>query len=332
MATTVLIVDDHPTFRRLARRLIEDAGFTVVGEAVDGASALIAVHELRPDVVLLDVLLPDRSGIEVAGVLAADGNGPVLVLTSSRSARDLGAALDGVPAQFVRKVRAHRGCTCRDPGACMTASRAGYRTPGWWAAGLLGGAVALGYVLGWLDQGTADLKSAYFVLTMATGMLVGLWAWAWRPKTRMGPLMFWWPLLWLASDLPSAYPTSTLAATIGVALFVMGPIAFGQMALSYPLGSLLPGRLAWVYIFILGYAAQVVQNVYNLLFLESCPFCPPPNIPTLVPDRSNARRSRSRPGTTRGSCSSWRSFRSVSTCSIGRTPRRAPQRDAHSAP
>jgi signal transduction histidine kinase len=146
----------------------------------------------------------------------------------------------------------------------------------------LGGSVALGYAFGWLDQPTVDPKSAYFVLTMVVGMGVGLWAWAWRPKTRMGPLMFWWPLLWLAGDLPAAYPTSTLAATIGVALFVMGPIAFGQMALSYPLGSLLPGRLAWVYIFILGYAAQVVQNVYNLAYLESCPFCPPPNIPTAL--------------------------------------------------
>lgn len=103
MATTVLIVDDHPTFRRLARRLIEDAGFTVVGEAVDGASALTAVRELCPDAVLLDVLLPDRSGIDVAGVLAEGGNGPVLVLTSSRSADDLGAALDGVPATFIAK-------------------------------------------------------------------------------------------------------------------------------------------------------------------------------------------------------------------------------------
>jgi signal transduction histidine kinase len=162
----------------------------------------------------------------------------------------------------------------------VTGSRTAHRTPGWWAAAVLGGAVALGYVLGWLDQGDADPKTAYFVLTMVVGMIVGLWAWGWRPKTRMGPLMFWWPLLWLASDLPAAYPASTLAATIGVALFVIGPIAFGQMALSYPLGSLLPGRLAWVYIFILGYAAQVVQNLYNLLFLEGCPFCPPPNIPT----------------------------------------------------
>jgi len=98
-----LIVDDHPTFRRLARRLIEDAGFTVVGEAVDGASALTAVRELCPDAVLLDVLLPDCSGIEIAALVAAGEERPALVLTSSRSARDLGAALDGAPARFIAK-------------------------------------------------------------------------------------------------------------------------------------------------------------------------------------------------------------------------------------
>ena len=54
-----------------------------------------------------------------------------------------------------------------------------------------------------------------------------------------------------------------------VALFVMGPIAFAQMALSYPTGTFLRSRLAWVYVFVLGYAAQIVQNAYNLLFLDA---------------------------------------------------------------
>ena len=62
MPVRVLIVDDHPTFRRFARRLLQDEGFVVVGEAGDGASALDAVRELRPEVVLLDVMLPDVSG------------------------------------------------------------------------------------------------------------------------------------------------------------------------------------------------------------------------------------------------------------------------------
>jgi DNA-binding NarL/FixJ family response regulator len=95
MAGTVLIVDDHPTFRRFARRLLEEAGFTVVGEAADGASGLEAARTLRPQAVLLDVLLPDTSGLEVAAALAEEPQAPAVVLTSSRSARDLGAALRG---------------------------------------------------------------------------------------------------------------------------------------------------------------------------------------------------------------------------------------------
>jgi DNA-binding NarL/FixJ family response regulator len=90
MARTVLIVDDHPSFRASARMLLEAEGFEVIGEAEDGRSALSAVRALRPDVVLLDVQLPDIDGIEVAAQLAANGSGPAIVLTSSRDLADLG--------------------------------------------------------------------------------------------------------------------------------------------------------------------------------------------------------------------------------------------------
>jgi two-component system, NarL family, nitrate/nitrite response regulator NarL len=104
MAATVLIVDDHPTFRRFARRLLEQAGFAVVGEAPDGAGAIAAAQAVRPDAVLLDVLLPDRSGLEVAAELAASDDAPAVVLTSSRSERDLGIALREAPARgFIAK-------------------------------------------------------------------------------------------------------------------------------------------------------------------------------------------------------------------------------------
>jgi len=104
MALRVLIVDDHGTFRRFARRLLEEAGFTVVGEAPDGAAAVEAAGRLRPDAVLLDVLLPDVSGLEVAAELARTADPPAVVLTSSRSAADLGVALRDAPARgFVPK-------------------------------------------------------------------------------------------------------------------------------------------------------------------------------------------------------------------------------------
>jgi DNA-binding NarL/FixJ family response regulator len=85
-----LIVDDHPTWRACARALLETEGFEVVGEAPDGASALDAVRALAPDVVLLDVQLPDTDGFAVAAELTRNGHGPTVVLTSSREAGDFG--------------------------------------------------------------------------------------------------------------------------------------------------------------------------------------------------------------------------------------------------
>ena len=90
MATTVLIVDDHPGFRECARALLEADGFEVVGEAENGVAALRVAKELRPDVVLLDVQLPDFDGFEVAARLTGNGTSPAIVLTSSRDARDFG--------------------------------------------------------------------------------------------------------------------------------------------------------------------------------------------------------------------------------------------------
>ncbi len=92
MATKVLVVDDHESFRRLARRLLETAGYAVVGEAADGASALAAVEKLEPDVVLLDVLLPDASGFAIADEIASRA---LVLLTSSRAAADYGEAVNG---------------------------------------------------------------------------------------------------------------------------------------------------------------------------------------------------------------------------------------------
>jgi len=104
VSATVLVVDDHQSFRRLARRLLETAGFTVVEEACDGASALAATRALKPDVVLLDVLLPDTSGLALAEVLASDRPAPLVVLTSSRSAADLEPSLSRSSARgFIAK-------------------------------------------------------------------------------------------------------------------------------------------------------------------------------------------------------------------------------------
>jgi DNA-binding NarL/FixJ family response regulator len=81
-----LIVDDHDGFRSFARALLQAEGFEVVGEAADGLSALEAAAELEPDLVLLDIQLPDIDGFEVAERLSRDGEPPAVVLVSTREA------------------------------------------------------------------------------------------------------------------------------------------------------------------------------------------------------------------------------------------------------
>jgi DNA-binding NarL/FixJ family response regulator len=79
---SVLVVDDDPRFRVLARRVISGNGLSVVGEADSVATALVAARELRPDALLVDVGLPDGDGIALARELAALPWRPRVVLTS----------------------------------------------------------------------------------------------------------------------------------------------------------------------------------------------------------------------------------------------------------
>jgi|tagenome__1003787_1003787.scaffolds.fasta_scaffold20739746_2 DNA-binding NarL/FixJ family response regulator len=104
MATTVVIVDDHAVFRHFARRLLEAEGFEVVGVGADGSSALGLTVSLKPQLVLLDVVLPDMDGFAVAEALATAAPGSCVVLTSSRDADDFGERLRRTPARgFIHK-------------------------------------------------------------------------------------------------------------------------------------------------------------------------------------------------------------------------------------
>ena len=92
-ATTVLIVDDHPSFRTIARLTLEAEGFLVVGDAASGEDGVAEAVRLNPDVVLLDVGLPDIDGFEVASRLEAAGVHSAIIFTSSRDAVDFGPLL-----------------------------------------------------------------------------------------------------------------------------------------------------------------------------------------------------------------------------------------------
>jgi DNA-binding NarL/FixJ family response regulator len=101
---SVLIVDDHGSFRGAARTLLQGAGFEVVGESEDAAGALEAARQLRPAIVLLDIGLPDGDGFEVAERLARGDDPPVVILISSREVAWYRGRLAGSPARgFIAK-------------------------------------------------------------------------------------------------------------------------------------------------------------------------------------------------------------------------------------
>jgi DNA-binding NarL/FixJ family response regulator len=93
VAVTVLIVDDHPSFRASARTLLESEGFEVVGEAENGETAVHTARKLQPDLVLLDVQLPGMNGFAVADELRKLEDPPVVILTSSRDGADYGRCI-----------------------------------------------------------------------------------------------------------------------------------------------------------------------------------------------------------------------------------------------
>jgi DNA-binding NarL/FixJ family response regulator len=103
-ARRVLVVDDHPSFRNCARRLLATEGFEVVGEAEDGAGAIGRADELQPDLVILDVQLPDLDGFEVAKRLLAEHPDLSIVLVSSRDRSEYGNLVESSGARgFVSK-------------------------------------------------------------------------------------------------------------------------------------------------------------------------------------------------------------------------------------
>ena len=100
----MVVVDDHAGFRESVREILQIDGFVVVGEASNAAQAVAAVAALRPEVVLLDVQLPDLDGFVTAARIAALPDPPDIVLISSREAATYGAQVGLAPARgFIEK-------------------------------------------------------------------------------------------------------------------------------------------------------------------------------------------------------------------------------------
>ena len=104
MPPRIVIVDDDPSFLATVRVVLEAEGFVVVGEALTGLDGVAAATELGPDLVLVDVGLPDIDGFEVVERLAAGEDPPPVVLTSIRSATDFGSLIETSRARaFITK-------------------------------------------------------------------------------------------------------------------------------------------------------------------------------------------------------------------------------------
>jgi DNA-binding NarL/FixJ family response regulator len=103
-AWRVLVVDDHASFRRCASELLIAEGFNVVGEAEDGASALALAARLVPELVLLDIQLPDLDGLAVTELLLASHPQLKIVLVSSRDRSTYGSRIEASGARgFISK-------------------------------------------------------------------------------------------------------------------------------------------------------------------------------------------------------------------------------------
>jgi CheY-like chemotaxis protein len=104
MRPRIVIVDDDPAFLATVRVLLEAEGFVVVGEALNGLDGVAAAAELKPDIVLVDVNLPDIDGFEVVERLADGEGAPPVVLTSIRAASDFGNLIETSRARaFIAK-------------------------------------------------------------------------------------------------------------------------------------------------------------------------------------------------------------------------------------
>jgi len=102
MARTILVVDDEPTLRETLVDALEADGFRVVS-AADGREALIRFRAERPDLILLDLMLPELSGVEVCRIIRAESGVPIIMLTAKDSELDKVVGLELGADDYVTK-------------------------------------------------------------------------------------------------------------------------------------------------------------------------------------------------------------------------------------
>ncbi len=104
MRRRILVIDDNTAFRGAVSQLLESGGFVVVAGAATGASGVQLARNHEPDLVIVDVQLPDSDGFDVAEQLAGLDPAPQVILTSSLDSSDFGALVRESPARgFIPK-------------------------------------------------------------------------------------------------------------------------------------------------------------------------------------------------------------------------------------
>ena len=112
MARTILVVEDEPTLRETLVEALESEGFRVVG-AADGRAALATFRSERPELILLDLMLPELSGIEVMRIIRAESGVPIVMLTAKDSELDKVLGLELGADDYVTKPFSLRELTAR---------------------------------------------------------------------------------------------------------------------------------------------------------------------------------------------------------------------------
>ena len=106
MTTRILIADDEPLIRMNLRETLEEQGYLVVGEVGDGQSAVNLTRQVRPDLVLLDIKLPQVDGLAAAKQITSEGLAPVLLLTAYSSRELVEQAREaGVRGYLIKPIR-----------------------------------------------------------------------------------------------------------------------------------------------------------------------------------------------------------------------------------
>ena len=258
MGTTVLIVDDHASFRAAARALLDAGGFDVVGEATDAATALVQARRLRPAVVLLDVQLPDGTGFEVARALERLPEPPAVVLTSTHARGSFAARIEDVSARGLHpQGRAERP----GPGGARRMT-----TPRWLTWLLAVATVALSviavYVLRTSDHAQEPVAIAVLGLGVSWAFAAGgTLASIRRPSNPVGLLMSVYGLTWALTALPAS--DDPALHTFGAAVHLLHYGVLLHLLVAFPSGrieSAFARRLVTV-----GYAYVVLMPLAMLL-------------------------------------------------------------------